>query len=66
MFEFASSLGTVGLSIGITSPSVPKVIMWTQIIGMMLGRLEFFVVFYSILKIIKDVKLLRTSTKIEK
>jgi trk system potassium uptake protein TrkH len=61
MFEFASSLGTVGLSIGITSPSVPKVVMWTQTIGMILGRLEFFVIFYSVLKIINDLKLLKTS-----
>jgi trk system potassium uptake protein TrkH len=61
MFEFASSLGTVGLSIGITSPSVPKVVMWTQTIGMILGRLEFFVIFYSILKIVNDLKLLKTS-----
>jgi trk system potassium uptake protein TrkH len=66
MFEFASSLGTVGLSIGITSPDAPKVILWTQTMGMILGRLEFFVIFYSILKIIKDVKLLRIGTKGEK
>lgn len=61
MFEFASSLGTVGLSVGITSPNVPKVVMWTQTMGMILGRLEFFVIFYSILKIINDFKLLKIS-----
>lgn len=63
MFEFASSLGTVGLSIGITSPDAPVVILWTQTIGMILGRLEFFVIFYSILKIIKDMKLVRINSK---
>ncbi|MDW7669215.1 MAG: potassium transporter TrkG, partial [Bacillota bacterium] len=65
MFEFASSLGTVGLSIGITSPDAPTVILWTQTIGMILGRLEFFVIFYSILKIVKDVKLSRIALKEE-
>jgi trk system potassium uptake protein TrkH len=63
MFEFASSLGTVGLSIGITSPDAPVVILWTQTIGMILGRLEFFVIFYSILKIINDIKLVKINYK---
>ena len=44
-FEFASSLGTVGLSIGITSSAMPPLALWTETIGMFLGRLEFFVVF---------------------
>lgn len=56
LFEFASSLGTVGLSVGITAPDAPKVILWTEIIGMTLGRLEFFVIFFAIVKIIKDMK----------
>jgi trk system potassium uptake protein TrkH len=54
MFEFASALGTVGLSIGITSASAPKGVLWTQIVGMILGRLEFMVVFYAIIKIFRD------------
>jgi trk system potassium uptake protein TrkH len=54
MFEFASSIGTVGLSVGITSASAPLGIMWTQIVGMILGRLEFFVIFFAIIKMIKD------------
>ncbi|HSH51964.1 MAG TPA: potassium transporter TrkG, partial [Bacteroidales bacterium] len=58
MFEFASSLGTVGLSVGITSPHAPSIVLWTQTIGMMLGRLEFIVVFFAAMKIIKDAKLI--------
>lgn len=58
MFEFASSLGTVGLSVGITSPDAPGIVLWTETIGMMLGRLEFIVVFFAAMKIIKDVKLI--------
>ncbi|MCK8827917.1 TrkH family potassium uptake protein [Natroniella acetigena] len=58
MFEFASSLGTVGLSIGLTSPELPSLILWTQTFGMFLGRLEFLVIFFGIVKIIKDTKYL--------
>ncbi|MFP4457635.1 MAG: TrkH family potassium uptake protein [Clostridia bacterium] len=56
MFEFASALGTVGLSIGITAPGAPAGILWTETFGMFLGRLEFFVIFFAIIKMIKDSK----------
>ena len=54
-FEFASAQGTVGLSMGITSAKAPNTILWTEIGGMFLGRLEFFIVFYTIVKIIDDI-----------
>jgi len=54
MFEFASALSGVGLSCGITQPDMPLGVMWTLIVGMFLGRLEFLVVIYSISKLIKD------------
>lgn len=54
LFEYASSLGTVGLSVGVTSAAAPPLILWTQIIGMLLGRLEFFVIFVSIIKLFKE------------
>lgn len=50
MFEFASSLGTVGLSMGITSYSAPAMILWTSIFGMFLGRLEIYIVLIAIFK----------------
>ncbi len=56
MFEFGSSIGTVGLSLGVTSPELPRGMLWTQIVGMMLGRLEFLVVFYGGITIIQDIK----------
>ena len=56
MFEIASCLSTVGLSMGITSAEAPNMVLVTEIIAMFLGRLEFIVIFYSILKIIKDFK----------
>ncbi|MBC5997425.1 TrkH family potassium uptake protein [Romboutsia ilealis] len=53
MFEFSSALGTVGLSVGITSPTAPSLILWVEIIGMLLGRLEIWVIFIAIFKIAK-------------
>lgn len=56
MFEFASSLGTVGLSIGITGPTTNSFTLVIEMIGMFLGRLEIFIViegFYFIFKHIK-------------
>lgn len=44
-FEFASSLGTVGLSIGVTNPDTSSLCLFIEIIGMILGRLEIFVIF---------------------
>ena len=45
MFEFASSLGTVGLSIGLTGPTTRAATLLVEIGGMLLGRLEIFLVF---------------------
>ena len=58
LFEFTSALSTVGISIGVTSPNAPVVVLWTETIGMFLGRLEFFVIFVSIGKIIKDINII--------
>jgi trk system potassium uptake protein TrkH len=55
LFEFASALGTVGLSVGITSPAASPVILWTEIFGMLLGRLEFFVIISGIMTILRDI-----------
>ena len=52
LFEFASSLGTVGLSVGITSANAPGGVLWTEIVGMILGRLEFFVVILGLGKML--------------
>jgi trk system potassium uptake protein TrkH len=42
LFQFASALGTVGLSVGITSATANPVILWTTTVGMFLGRLEIY------------------------
>ncbi|OHB25333.1 MAG: cation transporter [Desulfuromonadaceae bacterium GWC2_58_13] len=58
LFEFASALGTVGLSIGATTAAAPKGQLWTEIAGMLLGRLEFFMIFWGFIKFGKDVLVL--------
>jgi len=54
LFEYASAVGTVGLSVGVTSPSAPPAVLWAEAIGMLLGRLEFFVVLTSAAKLARD------------
>lgn len=63
LFEFASALGTVGLSIGITHPDMPVVLLWGQSIGMLLGRLEVFVVVIGLSKLALDAKMIFRPTK---
>ncbi|KAF5035900.1 hypothetical protein DSECCO2_580750 [anaerobic digester metagenome] len=53
-FEFSSALGTVGLSVGVTGINTPPLALWTMTVGMFLGRLEIFVVFYSIINAVKN------------
>ena len=54
LFEYASSLGTVGLSVGVTSASAPAAVLWAEIVGMFLGRLEIFIVFIALRKLLAD------------
>ncbi len=56
LFEFSSALGTVGLSVGVTAPGMPPLALWTMAVGMLLGRLEMYVIFISIIKVSKDIK----------
>ena len=44
MFDFASSLSTVGFTVGITGPMTNSPTLILEMIGMMLGRLEIFIV----------------------
>ncbi|MCF8027572.1 MAG: TrkH family potassium uptake protein [Desulfobacteraceae bacterium] len=62
LFEFASALGTVGLSVGVTHASMPDAALWAEIVAMFLGRLEFMVVIISMLKFGRDGRLLLTRT----
>ncbi|MEL6468153.1 MAG: TrkH family potassium uptake protein [Cyanobacteria bacterium J06623_4] len=56
LFEYASTMGTVGLSIGITASDAPAGVLWTQIVGMFLGRLEFFTVLIGVACVLRDLR----------
>lgn len=59
LFEFASSIGTIGLSVGVTSADMPLGVLWTQVIGMIMGRLEFFTVIVGVGKLLADLRAMR-------
>jgi len=54
LFEFASSIGTVGLSVGVTTAQMPLAAMWAETLAMFLGRLELIVVIVSLVKVGND------------
>ena len=56
MFEFSSSLGTVGLSAGITAYDARPVILWTETAGMFIGRLEIYVVLIAIAQLYESAR----------
>lgn len=56
MFEFASALGTVGLSVGITGFDAPPLVLWTATFGMVVGRLEIYIIFLALIRVAEDVK----------
>ncbi|MBU4262821.1 MAG: TrkH family potassium uptake protein [Proteobacteria bacterium] len=56
LFEFASALGTVGLSVGVTAAGMPDMALWAETLAMFLGRLEFLVVVISLLKFGRDMR----------
>ncbi len=45
VFEFASAFGTVGISNGLTNINTPLGTLIVEMCGMVLGRLEVFIVF---------------------
>ncbi len=62
MFEFASSIGTVGLSIGLTGPTTNDATLIVEIIGMFIGRLEIFIVLVGVWS---GFKMLKPSKKVK-
>ncbi len=51
LFEFASAIGTVGLSVGVTSVHMPLAGLWAETTAMFLGRLEFIVIITSLFEL---------------
>ena len=56
MFEFASAFGTVGISNGLTNAGASVGSLLILMVGMILGRLEVFIVFIGIFTGIKTLK----------
>ncbi|MGC9066044.1 MAG: TrkH family potassium uptake protein [Candidatus Ratteibacteria bacterium] len=56
LFESVSAAANVGLSVGITSPSMPVPLKIWYIFEMWAGRLEFFAIFILIRFLVKSVK----------
>ncbi|MDD5292811.1 MAG: potassium transporter TrkG [Candidatus Izemoplasmatales bacterium] len=54
LFEFASALGTVGLSIGVISYHLEPVLLWVSAWGMIMGRLEFYIIIMAFSKLMID------------
>ncbi|MFN2169588.1 MAG: TrkH family potassium uptake protein [Anaerolineae bacterium] len=54
MFEFASALSTVGVSVGITTADAPAGVLWVEMLAMFLGRLEFFTIVIGVIKLVGD------------
>lgn len=48
MFEFASAFGTVGITNGLTNASTTAGTLIIEMIGMVLGRLEIFIIFIGL------------------
>ncbi len=54
LFEVASAIGTVGLSVGVTAADAPPGVLWTLMSVMVIGRLEFFAVVIGVTKLLRD------------
>lgn len=56
LFEFASAQGTVGLTLGATGPNMPNILKIIEILGMWLGRLEFWTLLTGFLSVYRDLR----------
>ena len=65
MFDFSSAIGTVGLSMGITNPMTNNATLIIEIVGMLLGRLEIFIVLTGIVSVFRKAAI-KTSRIFEK
>ncbi len=61
VFEFTSALSTVGISVGVFGANAPAGVLWTGILGMFLGRLEFFAIVLGAIRLANDLPVLVAS-----
>lgn len=55
LVEFASALGTIGISIGVCTRATPTFGLWVVIIGMLIARLEIYIFIFSGARIQGDI-----------
>ncbi|MBR5773374.1 MAG: TrkH family potassium uptake protein, partial [Clostridia bacterium] len=56
LFEISSALATTGASVGVVGPDMSAHVSWTIIVCMIIGRLEFVVLFTAIINTVKGTK----------
>lgn len=56
IFEYTSTLGTIGLSYGIIGSQPSNLILWVTIVGMLIARLESYVIIIALTKLFVDFK----------
>lgn len=56
LFEFTSILGTIGLSYGLIGPDVNNIVLITSIVGMLIARLESYILIIAFAKLFIDFK----------
>lgn len=61
LFEFASAINTIGLSVGVTSATMPDAALWSEIVAMDDGRLDVFLVIASVWRIERHCSLMLSS-----
>lgn len=62
LFEFAATIGTVGLSVGVTTSEAAGGQLWLQSLGMIFGRLEFFVIVTGVITLGRDLPVLLSTS----
>jgi trk system potassium uptake protein TrkH len=62
LFESASALSTVGISVGITASNAPAGVLWVETVAMFLGRLEFFTIVIGLIRLLNDVPAILSSS----
>jgi trk system potassium uptake protein TrkH len=63
LFEFASALSTVGISVGVTSAAAPAGVLWAETAAMFLGRLEFFTIVIGLIRLFNDLPAMLSSPR---
>jgi trk system potassium uptake protein TrkH len=63
LFEFASALSTVGISVGVTSSGAPAGVLWAETAAMFLGRLEFFTIVIGLIRLLNDLPAMLSSPR---